>query len=150
MHIHKILPSLIGILFISHLQPLLQAEIANTQLPKDSVISEAEPTPKETLRDPFSAASQNMGLPIYSATTKINNNPIFKDLIQTEVLALAENQSGERLAFIRLPMGEILSVKENDSFSMQSSDLGINTIQVQTISDINIVVTVDRSEMILR
>ena len=104
----------------------------------------------KTMRDPFSAANREMGLPIYRATPAQTKNPIFKDLIKTQVLVLAENEVGERLAFIKLPMGEVLSVKENDSFSIQSSDLGINTVEVVKISDISILVSVDRSEMILR
>ena len=95
-------------------------------------------------------ANREMGLPIYSATPAQTKNPIFKDLIKTQVLVLAENEIGERLAFIKLPMGEVLSVKENDSFSIQSSDLGINTVEVVKISDISMLVRVDRSEMILR
>lgn len=102
------------------------------------------------MRDPFSAANREMGLPIYSVTPAQTKNPIFKDLIKTQVLVLAENEVGERLAFIKLPMGEVLSVKENDSFSIQSSDLGINTVEVVKISDISMLVRVDRSEMILR
>mgnify|MGYP001296278066 FL=1 len=105
---------------------------------------------QKPMRDPFSAANREMGLPIYSATPAQTKNPIFKDLIKTQVLVLAENEVGERLAFIKLPMGEVLSVKEDDSFSIQSSDLSINTVEVVKISDISMRVRVDRSEMILR
>ena len=128
----------------------LYAQTNNTNPSKQSDRSSVKVPAPKPMRDPFSAANREMGLPIYSATPAQTKNPIFKDLIKTQVLVLAENEIGERLAFIKLPMGEVLSVKENDSFSIQSSDLGINTVEVVKISDISMLVRVDRSEMILR
>ena len=59
------------------------------------------------MRDPFSAANREMGLPIYSATPAQTKNPIFKDLIKTQVLVLAENRRGVEAL---LPRARLLRV----------------------------------------
>lgn len=152
MHITKKLTLItVSSLFMTALQtPLSASASASTQTMAADNATRSDVESATAIRDPFATATQDLEIPIYSASAPKSNNPIFNDLIQTKVLVLAENQLGERLAFLQLPMGEILSLQENDTFSMQGSDLNINTIQVKTITETNMVVTINRAEIILR
>tara|TARA_B110000208_G_C11796748_1_gene439974 strand:+ start:4509 stop:4979 length:471 start_codon:yes stop_codon:yes gene_type:complete len=156
MHLtKKLILITVSSLYITALQTPLTASApasapASTQTMAVDNVTRSDAESATAIRDPFATATQDLEIPIYSASVPKSNNPIFKDLIQTKVLVLAENQLGERLAFLQLPMGEILSLQENDTFSMQGSDLNVNTIQVKKITETNMVVTINRAEIILR
>ena len=110
-----------------------------------------EPTDAAPLRDPFNASLEQVGMPIYAFGGGGNGNSVYSDLIKIKVLALGENDSGDKRVFLQLPKGEIISVSEEEWFTIQGTDLRITPITIKEISDSRLVVLVDkRSQFILR
>lgn len=114
-------------------------------------IQAQEVTDAAPLRDPFNASLEQVGMPIYEFGGGGSGNSVYSDLIKIKVLALGENDSGDKRVFLQLPKGEIISVSEEEWFTIQGTDLRITPITIKEISDSRLVVLVDkRSQFILR
>jgi hypothetical protein len=113
---------------------------------------ESVPTEEvKSLRDPFNPMVEQVTMPIYDFGQNARADSLYSDLIKVKVLALGESANSEKSAFLRLPEGEVIIVKEGEWFTIQSSDLKITPITIVEISSAKLVVLVDqRSKFILR
>ncbi len=123
----------------------------NLDLDPSMDASTSENIEKVEIRDPFNSMVQQVNIPIYALQNNQGQNPIFNDLIKIKVLVLGSSSSGKKVAYLELPQGEIIMVKEQDYFSIQGSDYKITPVHVKEITDTRMLVVIDqRSKFILR
>ena len=118
---------------------------------KASELEDVDNEQAGALRDPFNPLLQQVDIPLYSLQSSPGKKTIFNDLIQIKVLALGENERGQRTAFIKLPTNETIMVKEGEWFNIQGADFRIIPVSIKEIMDARLVVLIDQqSKFILR
>jgi|GEM_PF-3764074 len=131
-------------------QLLVCPQISGQQVRQNSTVDANDPAQGDSFRDPFDAAKRRNLVPNTAQESNQDFKNFLAQLIEFKVLALVENESRQRLAFIKLPSEEIISVSENDRITLQDPDKGIKLVDVVGITPVHMVVNIDSQEIIIR